>query len=335
MNFDRQSTLQSFLLKTIVGLFIIFYFTFSIQAQTSADTYPNRSVRIIAPQATGGGVDIVGRYMAEQLRAALGQSFIIDNQAGAGGAIAAKMTSLAIPDGYTLMIGYVATHGTNPAVKKNIYDPIKDFTAIAMFGGTPNILVASKETPIKNLKEFIQYAKEHPKSLNYGTSGIGTLNHLLMEQFKHTANIEVLMVPYKSIGQAFTDSLGGQIQVIFPGLSAALPHIRNGSFKPLAVTGDKRSAVLPDVPTFKELGFEGFEGLTWYGFVGPPKMPKEIRDQLNATVNKSLASNEVKKFFTDQALVAMPMSPEQFEKYMSAEVQHWSKVAKSANIVPD
>lgn len=302
----------------------------SVMAQTD---YPNRPVKIIAPQATGGGVDIVGRFMADKMRQAMGQSFIIDNQAGAGGAIAAKATIRAVPDGYTLMIGYVATHGTNPAVKKNIYDSVKDFTPIAMFGGTPNVIVVAKGVPVKNLKELVAYSKK--QSLNYGTSGIGTLNHLLMEQFKYTATMPALMVPYKSIGQAFTDSVGGSIQVIFPGLSAAMPHIRNGTLIPLAVTGNTRSSLLPDTPTFKELGYEGFDGVTWYGLVGPAKMPDEIKKKINTEVNKLLVQSDVKKFFVEQALTPMPMSPEQFEDYMVKEVIHWSKVAKNSNIVAD
>jgi tripartite-type tricarboxylate transporter receptor subunit TctC len=299
------------------------------------DVYPSHPVKIIAPQATGGGVDIVGRFMAEQLHKELKQTFIIDNQAGAGGAIAGKITIMAPADGYTLMIGYVATHATTPAVKKNIYDPIKDFTAIAMFGGTPNILVVSKDVPVSNLNEFIAYAKANPTKVNYGTSGIGTLNHLLMEQFKFDSGVKSMMVPYRSIGQAFTDSMSGQIQVIFPGLSAAMPHIRSGMFKPLAVTGEKRSPLLPDVPTFKEIGFNGFDGLTWYGLVGPAKLPDAIVQKINKAVNIALEKPEVKRFYAEQALKPMPMSPKQFENYISQEVLHWSKIAKASNITAE
>ena len=299
------------------------------------DAYPTHPVKIIAPQATGGGVDIVGRFMAEQLHKELKQTFIIDNQAGAGGAIAGKITIMAPADGYTLMIGYVATHATTPAVKKNIYDPVKDFTAIAMFGGTPNILVVSKDVPVSNLNEFITYAKANPTKVNYGTSGIGTLNHLLMEQFKFDSGVKSMMVPYRSIGQAFTDSMSGQIQVIFPGLSAAMPHIRSGMFKPLAVTGEKRSSLLPDVPTFKEVGFNGFDGLTWYGLVGPAKLPDSIVQKINKAVNVALEKPEVKRFYAEQALKPMPMSPKQFENYISQEVLHWSKIAKASNITAE
>ena len=303
-----------------------------VPAIYAADDYPNHPVRIIAPQAPGGGVDIVGRIIADQLRIATGQPFLIDNQAGAGGAIAAKMTARATPDGYTLMIGYVATHGTNPAVKKNIYDPVKDFTAIGMIGGTPNILVVSNSMPVNTLQEFVAYSKANPKKVDYGTSGVGTLNHLLMEEFKQASGVTSMAVPYRSIGQAFTETIGGQIQVIFPGLSAAMPHIRNGSFKALAITGDRRNALVSNVPTFKESGYQGFNSLTWYGIVGPPKLPIEIRNKLNIEIGKILAKPDVLKQLNEQAIYVMPMSPDQFEKYIVDEVKHWSEVARISKV---
>ena len=299
------------------------------------EAYPSRPVKIIAPQAPGGGVDLVARIIAERLGRALGATFIVENQAGAGGAIAAQTVARAHPDGYTLMIGYVATHGTNPAVKKNIYDPVRDFTPVAMLGGTPNVLVVSRAVPVATLQEFVVYAKANPRSADYGTSGVGTLNHLVMEQFKHASGVPSMAVPYRSIGQAFTDSMGGQIQVIFPGLAAALPHIRSGAFKPLAVTGDKRSPLVPDVPTFKESGYEGFDGVTWYGIVGPANMPEAITRKLSLEINKILATQELRDTFAAQALTVMPMTPSQFGKYIADEVVHWTAVARASRIEPD
>ena len=183
------------------------------------DAYPNRPVKLIAPQAPGGGVDLVARLIADKLRAALGQSFVVENIAGAGGAIATQTVARAQPDGYTLGIGYVATHATNPAVKRSLgYDAVKDFTPIAMLGGTPNVLVVARAVPVDTLQEFIAYAKANPGKVDYGTSGVGTLNHLVMEQFKHVSGVPSMAVPYRSINQAFTDAMGGQIQVIFPAL---------------------------------------------------------------------------------------------------------------------
>ena len=302
---------------------------------TAQEAYPSRPVKIIAPQAPGGGVDLVARIIAERLGRALGATFIVENQAGAGGAIAAQTVARAHPDGYTLMIGYVATHGTNPAVKKNIYDPVRDFTPIAMLGGTPNVLVVSRAVPVATLQEFVAYAKANPRKADYGTSGVGTLNHLVMEQFKHASGVPSMAVPYRSIGQAFTDSMGGQIQVIFPGLAAALPHIRSGAFKPLAVTGDKRNPLVPDVPTFKESGYEGFDGVTWYGIVGPANMPEAITRKLSLEISKILATQELRDTVAAQALTVMPMTPSQFGKYIADEVVHWTAVARASRIEPD
>lgn len=295
--------------------------------------YPTRPVKIIAPQAPGGGVDLVARILADKLGTAMGQPFIVENQAGAGGQIATQIAARAQPDGYTLEIGYVATHATNPAVKDNLgYDAVNDFTPIAMLGGTPNVLVVSRRVPVGTLQEFVAYAKAHPRDVDYGTSGVGTLNHLVMEQFKRASGVPSMAVPYRSIGQAFTDAMGGQIQVIFPGLAAAMPHLRSGAFKALAVTGDKRQPALANVPTFKELGYEGFDGLTWYGVVGPANLPLPIVTKLNAEINKVLATNELRDAFKSEALTVMPMTPAEFGRYMEREIAHWTAVARAANI---
>ncbi len=297
------------------------------------DAYPSRPVKLIAPQAPGGGVDLVARLVADKLRAALGQSFVVENIAGAGGAIATQTVARAQPDGYTLGIGYVATHATNPAVKRSLgYDAVKDFTPIAMLGGTPNVLVVARAVPVETLQEFVAYAKANPGKVDYGTSGVGTLNHLVMEQFKHASGVPSMAVPYRSINQAFTDAMGGQIQVIFPGVAAAMPHVRSGAFKPLAVTGAARQAVLPNVPTFKELGYEGFNGLTWYGIVGPARLPDAITIKLNAEINRILATPELQAAFTAQGLDVMPMTPAQFGKYIADEIAHWTAVARASKI---
>ena len=297
------------------------------------EKYPSRPVKIIAPQAPGGGVDLVARMVAERLRVAMGQPFVVENQAGAGGAIATQMAARAQPDGYTLMIGYVATHATNPAVKHNLgYDAVRDFTPIAMLGGTPNVLVVARAVPVNTLQEFVAYAKANPRMVDYGTSGVGTLNHLVMEQFKHASGVPSMAVPYRSIAQAFTDAMGGRIQVIFPGLAAAMPHLRSGAFKALAVTGDKRQPLLPNVPTFKESGYEGFNGLTWYGIVGPAKLPAAITNKLNEEINNLLASADLREAFKAEALEVMPMTPAQFGKYIADEIAHWTAVARASKI---
>jgi tripartite-type tricarboxylate transporter receptor subunit TctC len=324
---DMGRLLRTLVLPTAVAIIPM------VGPANAQDNYPNRPVKIIAPQAPGGGVDLVARIIADKLRLAMGQPFVVENQAGAGGAIATQMAARAQPDGYTLMIGYVATHATNPAVKRNLgYDAVKDFTPIAMLGGTPNVLVVARAVPVNTLQEFVAYAKANPRKVDYGTSGVGTLNHLVMEQFKHASGVPSLAVPYRSIGQAFTDAMGGQIQVIFPGLAAAMPHIRSGAFRALAVTGDARQPLLPDVPTFKELGYAGFNGLTWYGIVGPAGLPDNITTKLNQEINKLLASRDVQEKFTGEALTVMPMTPQQFGRHIADEIAHWSAVARASRI---
>jgi tripartite-type tricarboxylate transporter receptor subunit TctC len=201
-------------------------------------------------------------------------------------------TARAAPDGYTLMVGYVGTHGTNPAVRKLPYDAVKDFTPIAMIGGTSNILIVPPSVPVNTLKEFVAYVKANPGKVSYGSSGPGTLTHLAMEQLKVAADLDVVHVPYRGIGPAITDILGGQTQALFPGLAAALPHIKAGKMKPLAVTGTRRHPLVPEVPTFEELGYKGFDGVQWYGIVGPANLPAPIVKQLNEEIHKLAACQD-------------------------------------------
>src|SRR5450755_2677568 len=294
--------------------------------------YPSKPIKIIAPVQPGGGVDLVARTIADRLGQALGQSIVVDNQSGGGGVVGSMVTARAAPDGYTLMVGYVGTHGTNPAVRKLPYDAIKDFTPIAMVGGTPNILVVPPSLPVSTLKEFVQYVKANPGKLSYGSSGPGTLTHLAMEQLKVAADLDIQHVPYRGIGPAITDILGGQTQALFPGLAAALPHIKAGKMKPLAVTGLKRHPLLPDVPTFEELGYKGFDGVQWYGIVGPANIAPPIVKRLNEEINKLLASPDLRERLSSEALEPMPMSPEQFGQYMRDDIGKWSRLVKARNI---
>ena len=242
----------------------------------------------------------------------------------------------AAPDGYTLMVGYVGTHGTNPAVRKLQYDAIRDFTPIAMVGGTPNVLVVHPAVPANDLASFVAYARANPAKLNYGTGGIGLLNHLALEQFRAAAGLEApAYVHYKGIGPAIADMLGGQIHVLFPGLAAALPHIRAGKLKPLAITGLHRHALQPGLPTFEELGYQGFDGVQWYGIVGPAKLPPEITRRLNAEINRALASPALRERLAGEALEPMPMTPVQFGEFIRADIARWSALARERNISLD
>jgi tripartite-type tricarboxylate transporter receptor subunit TctC len=294
--------------------------------------YPVKAIKIIAPVQPGGGVDLVARQIGERLGRSLGQPVVIENQSGGGGIVGSQATARAAPDGYTLMVGYVGTHGTNPAVRKLPYDAVKDFTPIAMVGGTPNVLVVPPSLPVQTLPEFIAYAKANKGKLSYGSSGPGTLTHLAMEQLKVATDIDMIHVAYRGIGPAITDILGGQTQALFPGLAAALPHIKAGKVRPLAVTGTKRHPLLPDVPTFEELGFKGFDGVQWYGIVGPANLPSPIVTTLNAEINRTLADPSFSERLSAEALQPMPMTAAEFGQYMRDDIAKWTKVAKERNI---
>ena len=294
--------------------------------------YPNRPIKIIAPVQPGGGVDLVARTIGDRLARALGQPVVVDNQSGGGGVVGSLATARAAPDGYTLMVGYVGTHGTNPAVRKLPYDAIKDFSAIAMVGGTPNVLVVPPSLPVSTLAEFVSYIKTNPGKFSYGSSGPGTLTHLAMEQLKVAADLDLVHVPYRGIGPAITDILGGQTQALFPGLAAALPHIKGGKMKPLAVTGLSRHRLLPEVPTFEQAGYQGFDGVQWYGIVGPANLPADIVKRLSDEINKAIESPDLRERLSGEALEPMPMSPEQFAQYIRDDIARWSKLARARNI---
>ena len=301
----------------------------------AAQSYPVKPVKIVVPAQPGGGLDLIGRTVADQLGRAMEQSFIVENVSGGGGTIASQAVARAAPDGYTLMVGYVGTHGTNPAVRKVPYDAVKDFTAIAMVGGTPNVLVVHPSVPVGDLKALIDYAKKNAGRMNYASGGMGTLNHLAMEQLKADAGFDAVAAHYRGIGPAINDILAGQTQMMMPGLAAALPHIRSKKMRPIAITGLKRHALLPDVPTFEESGFKGFDGVQWYGIVGPAKLPAEITRRLNAEINKALASRALQERLAAEAIEPMPMTPEQFGKFIQADIARWSTLARERRISLD
>jgi tripartite-type tricarboxylate transporter receptor subunit TctC len=297
-----------------------------------AQGFPTKPIRYIVPVAAGGGNDMIARVVSERWGRALGQTFVVDNQGGGGGVIASLATARAAPDGYTLMQGYVATHGTTPATRKVPYDAIKDFTPIGMIGATPNVLVVGSALPPKTLVEFIDYVRKNPGRVAYGSAGPGSLTHLTMELLKQESGLFMLHIPYRGIAPAFSDLLGGQTQAMFPGLAAALPHLRSGRVRALAVTGHVRSDQLKDVPTLEESGFKGFDAMQWYGSVGPAGLPPEIVRRLNETQVAVLRDPELRERLSVEAVEPMPMSPEQFGEYIRADIRRWTALAKAKNI---
>jgi len=299
------------------------------------EAWPSKTIKIIAPVAPGGGVDLVARTMGDRLGEVLGQAFVVENQSGGGGLIASQAVTRAAPDGYTLMVGYVGTHGTNPAVRKLPYDAVKGFTAIGMVGGTPNVLVVAPELPVKSVKELIAYAKANPTGLSYGSAGAGTLTHLVMEQFKEATQTSMSHVPYRGIAPAIMDVLGNHTQVLFPGLAAALSQIKGDKLRALAVTGARRHPLLPDMPTLEELGLTGFDGVQWYGIMGPPNMPPAITTRLNAEINKLITSPELRERLSSEALEPMPMSPAEFGDYVKKDIAKWTALVTARKLEMD
>lgn len=297
--------------------------------------YPDRPITYVVPVAAGGGSDYVARATTTLWGKALGATFVVENHGGGGGVIACQKTLRSAPDGYTLMQGYVATLGTSPATRTLPYDPIKDFTSIGMIGGTPNALIVDANLPVRNFREFVEFMKSGPHH-NYGSAGAGSLTHLLMELLKLKLGLSIEHVAYKGIAPAINDLLGGQTQAMFPGLAAAVPHLTGGKVRAIAVTGEQRTAKYPDVPTFKELGVDGFDDiLQWYGVSGPAGMDAGTVGVLNESLQKVLANPELEKLLEVEAIVPMAMTPAAFDAYVRKDLARWKKVAQEQNIKLD
>jgi tripartite-type tricarboxylate transporter receptor subunit TctC len=294
--------------------------------------YPNRPIKYIVPVAAGGGSDMIGRQLCDRLGKVLGQVMVVENHGGGGGVIASQMTQKAAPDGYTLMQGYVATHGTAPATRKLNYDPITDYTPIGMIGSTPNVLVVNANLGVKDVKEFIQYVKKNPGRISYGSAGAGSLTHLTAELFKAQTGAFMVHIPYRGIAPATNDLIAGQTQAMFPGLAAAIPHIRGGRIRALAVTGTQRHPALKDVPTMEEAGLKGFDAQQWYGVVGPAGMPAAIVKQLNDAIAQVLAQPDFREKLSAEAVELTPMTPPQFLDYMKKDLARWTTLARDRKI---
>ena len=303
----------------------------AVQAQAP---YPNKAIRYIVPVAAGGGSDMIGRTFCERLGKVLNQTVVVDNQSGGGGVIASQATARAAPDGYTLMQGYVATHATAPATRKLAYDPIKDFTPIGMIGSTPNVLVVNAALPVTDVKSFIDYLRKNMGKVSYGSAGAGSLTHLTAELFKAQTNTFMVHIPYRGIAPATTDLIAGQTQAMFPGLAAALPHIRNGRLRALAVTGSSRLPFLPDVPTLQET-VPGFQVVNWYGLAAPAGTPKEALTRWHTEIVKVMVIPEIREKMVGMGTDPVGSTPEEFAQFMKLETAKWSRIIRDAQIRPD
>jgi len=302
----------------------------------SAEAYPTHSVRLIVPFPAAGTTDILARAIAEKLSSALGQQFVVDNRPGAGGNIGADIVAKAPPDGYTLLMGTVGTQAINPSLyAKMPYDAQKDFAPVVLVAGVPNVLVVNPQLPVRTVPDLIRLAKEKPGAINFASSGNGTSIHLSGELFKSMTNVQMAHIPYKGSAPALTDLIGGQVQIMFDNLPSALPHIKAGKLRAVAVTSTKRAPALPDVPTIAESGIPGFEASSWFGILAPAGTPREIVTRINAEANKALQSPEMKEKLLSQGAEAVGNTPEYFADYIRTETEKWAKVVKESGAKVD
>src|ERR1700686_270905 len=307
-----------------------------IATLASAQGYPTRPIRLVVPFPAGGTTDILARAAAQKLSTSLGQPVVIDNRPGAGGNIGSDLVAKSAPDGNKLLIGTVGTHAINPSLySKMPYDHVKDFTPVILVAGVPNVLEVTPSLPVNSVADLIKLAKEKPGEINFASSGSGTSIHLSGELFKTMAGVDMTHVPYKGSAPALTDLMGGQVQVMFDNLPSALPQIKSGRLRAIAVTSLKRAPVLPDIPTINESGLPGFEASSWFGVLAPAGTPVAIVARINTEVNKWLQSPDAREKLLGQGAEAAGGSPEQFANHIRAESEKWAKVVKASGAKVD
>lgn len=301
-------------------------------AQTA--DFPSKPVRFIAANSAGGGLDITARAISPKLSAALGQQVVVDNRPGAAGSIAAEITAHSAPDGYTLMIGSLGGLAVNTNLYKGLnYHPLRDLAPVTWATSQSNVLVVNPSVPVKSVQELIALAKAQPGKLTYGSSGAGNAGHLAGELFKSMAKIDMVHVPYKGGAPAMVDLMAGQIQLIFSSAPTAVPQIKAGKIRGLAVTTSRRSVVLPDLPTVAESGLPGYEADNWYGIVTTANTPRAVIERLNREIVRALEAADVKRMLLAQGLEVKTSTPQEFGAYQKAEFNKWAKVIVDARIV--
>ena len=305
----------------------------SAQAQSA---YPSRPVKLVIPFPPGGPLDIVGRAIAQKLSEAWGQSVVVDNRPGAGGNIGADVVAKSAPDGYTILMGALSTHAVNPSLyAKMPYDAIADFAPITLVAVTPNVLVVNATLPVNSAKEFIAYAKANSGKLAFGSGSNGSAGHLAGELFKVDTGTDITHIPYKGGAPATQALLAGDTQFMFDNLANAMPQVKAGKLKALAVTTAERSKLAPDLPTMAEAGLPGFDISTWFGLFAPAGTPKEIIAKWNAEVAKILNSQEMRDKLIAQGAEPSPMTPEQFAAFVKSEIPKYAKIIKASGAKVD
>ncbi|MFS2101944.1 tripartite tricarboxylate transporter substrate binding protein [Variovorax sp. Varisp85] len=303
----------------------------------SAQPYPSRPITLVVPQAAGGTNDIVGRLVGQKLGEVMNSaSVVVDNRPGAGGNIGTQLVAKGPKDGYTLLMTISSSQAINPALYRNPgFDPVKDFKPVGLIGAVPNVLLVNPTFPAKDLAEFLKLARQKGANYQYASAGNGTLNHLLGEMLNSMAGISLQHVPYKGVAPALNDVLGGQLPIVFASLPSALSHIKAGKLRALAVSGDKRSAVLPDVPTIAE-AVPGYNGTLWIGLFAPAGVPADVLATLQDATRKALASKDLRDKLEQQGVeIAAPTSPEQFAALLQGDLAKWARIVKASGAAVD
>lgn len=298
-----------------------------------ADEYPSRPIHLIVPYAAGGSADSTARILATRIGKALGQSVVVENRGGGGAIIGAEFVNKSEPDGYTLLLGQSGPISINPAVYKSLpYDPVTDFAPVSLTTTYPYVMVVNAALGVKTLKEFVALAKNKPGELNYGTTGVGSSNHLVTELFASRAGIKMTHIPYRGTAVAVTDLLAGQVQVVFSDPISALQYVKSGALIALAVTSKDRSPVAPEVPTISESGYPGFDAIAWHGILAPANTPPAIVAKLNAEIVKALNDPDTRSLLETQAIQIVASSPQAFASFIKQDIATWKDVADQAKI---
>jgi tripartite-type tricarboxylate transporter receptor subunit TctC len=297
--------------------------------------YPHKPIRLVVPFPPGGGTDILARLLGQKAGEMLSQQIIIDNRGGAGGTIGTDIAAKAPPDGYTLIL-VSGSHAINPGLYQKLpYDSVNDFAPITQIATSPGILVVNPSLPVKSVKELIALARARPGQINYASAGSGTPPHLAGELFKVMAKIDMVHVPYKGNAPAFTDVIGGQVSLIFPTMPSAMPFIKSGKLRPIAVTSAKRSPAAADIPTIAESGLPGYEATSWYGILAPALTPERIVARLHEVLVSVIGAPDMKDKLATQGLDPVANAPQEFAAVIKSEIAKWAKVVKASGAKPE